>query len=182
MNSKIIWIVFSILICIVCCIVSGSQIVGSEPSDKLSWFANVSDLIVYGKTSDNEVKWSDIGIITTNQVFVQEIIKQNSSSNITVGSYIPIYIEGGKVDDPVQAAEHFGIYGQTADWEWGIGSNKTFVYFITIKDNGRYHLIYSEDVNPDSKASLSNLTALKNQISDILHGIPVPERTPKKTN
>lgn len=178
-NTRFFLLLFCFLISIPLCIASGSQIVGSEPKDKLSWFANVSDLIVYGKTSDNEMKWSDIGIITVNYLFVQKIITQNNSSNITEGSSIPIYIEGGKVDDPVQAAAHFGIYGQTADWEWGINPNTTLVYFLKKSNNGMYHLYYSETVDPDSEYFRSNLTELKVLIGEIIQGHPVLERTYK---
>ncbi|WP_319579014.1 hypothetical protein [uncultured Methanospirillum sp.] len=181
MNSKIIWIVFGVLISIACCIVTGTQTFGPEPLDKLPWFANVSDLIVYGTSSLNETKWSDIGMITTNQIYVQDIIKQNSSLNFTVGSYIPIYILGGTINDPVQAAAHGGAGRVVADWEWGIGQNLTLVYFINVDKNGRYHLLYSESVDPNDESSRSNLTELKSQISEILHAISVPERTPKPT-
>ncbi|WP_146201161.1 hypothetical protein [Methanospirillum lacunae] len=181
MNSKIIWVVFGVLISMACCIVMGTQTFGPEPQDNLPRIVNYSDLIVYGTTSANEAKWSDIGIITTNSIYVQDIIKQNSSSNFTVGSDIPIYIIGGTIHDPVQAAAHGGVGRVRTDWEWGIDQNSTLVYFIQIDEKGKYHLIYSESVDPNSEYSRSNLTELKSQISEILHGIPVPERTPNPT-
>jgi hypothetical protein len=178
MDKTRFWILLGILITFSFCNVAGSQIIGSESIDDLSWYANRADLIVYGKTSDVEVKWVENNILTLSQIQVYEIFKQNSSLNFTVGSFVPIYVRGGRIDDPVQAAAHHGIGREYLDGEMGIGSNRTFVYFITKRELG-YHLIYVEDVDPDSDFFRSNFTTLKYQVSEILQGHPVPERTPK---
>jgi hypothetical protein len=177
--SKIgLWKLFGILIIISFCNVTGSQIIGSESWDNLPWYTNRADLILYGKTSNVEVKWYDIGILTTSQIQVYEILKQNSSLNFTVGSYVPIYVEGGRIDDPVQAAAHYGIGREYLDGEMNINPFATRVFFLKLKGN-RYHLIYDEDVDPNSTYSLNNLTALTHQVSEILQGHPVPERISK---
>ncbi|PWR72592.1 hypothetical protein [Methanospirillum lacunae] len=179
MNSKIIWEVFGVLISIACCIVTGTQTFGPEPIDKLPLYTNISDLIVYGKTFETDTKWVDDNILTLNEVKIYDILKLNSTLNFTIGSSVPIYVERGRVNDPIQAAAHNGVYRSEADWELGIKSNTTLVYFLMKNNNGMYHLVYVETVDPNSEYSRSNLTELKTLIGEIMKGLPVPERTYK---
>lgn len=178
MDKKIFWIVLGLLISISLCNVLGSTF-GPEPLDELVDYINYSDLIVYGKTLNNEVKWVDDNILTLNNVQIYDNLMKNGSQNLTNDTSIPIYVLGGTIDDPVQAAAHHGIKGSRADWERVVTPNTTLVYFLKKDDNGMYHYVYSENVDTNSEFSRSNLTELKTLISEVMQGIPIPDRTYK---